>query len=69
LENLAVTTLSAAVAEAVSPQIRDMIRQQLDKAVTEQFELSDMLINMGWYPAYDEPMEQIKKVFEKYQNI
>lgn len=60
-----VTTLAAAAAEAVNPQLRDILRKQLDKAVTEHFELSDMLINKGWYPANDEPMQQIKSGYKK----
>lgn len=36
------TSLSAAVAEAVNPELRAMLKQQLDKAVTEHFDLSDM---------------------------
>lgn len=50
-----VISLTAAAAEAVNPELRQMLGKQLDKAVTEHFELSDMLINKGWYPAYDEP--------------
>jgi similar to spore coat protein len=65
----AVTSLSAAAAEAVNPELREMLRGQLDKAVTEHFELSDILINKGWYPAQDEPMEQLKNDYENSQSL
>lgn len=65
----AVTSLSAAAAEAVNPQLREMLRGQLDKAVTEHFELSDIVINKGWYPAQDQPMEQLKQEYESSQNL
>lgn len=65
----AVTSLSAAAAEAVNPELRDMLRGQLDKAVTEHFELSDIVINKGWYPVQDEPMEQLRNDYENSQTL
>ncbi|EKQ55579.1 MULTISPECIES: spore coat protein [unclassified Clostridium] len=65
----AVTSLSAAAAEAVNPELREMLRGQLDKAVTEHFELSDIVINKGWYPAQDQPMEQLKNEYENSQSL
>lgn len=59
------TSLSAAVAEAVNPELRKILKQQLDKAVTEHFELSDIVINKDWYPAQEQPMKQLQ---EEYQN-
>lgn len=41
----AVTSLSAAAAEAVNPELREMLRGQLDKAVAEHFELSDIAVD------------------------
>ncbi|WP_297426800.1 spore coat protein [Clostridium sp.] len=65
----AVTSLSAAASEAANPQLREMLRGQLDKAVTEHFELSDIVINKGWYPAQDQPMEQLKNEYENSQSL
>lgn len=64
-----ITSLASATAEAVNPQLRNMLGQQLDKAVTEHFELTDMVIKKGWYPAFDEPIEQIRKEYNEAQNI
>lgn len=65
----AVTSLSAAAAEAVDPDLRDMLRSQLDKAVTEHFELSDMVIDKGWYPAQDSAIEQLKNEYAASQEL
>ncbi|WP_315071720.1 spore coat protein [uncultured Clostridium sp.] len=64
-----VTSLSAAAAEAVNPELREILRCQLDKAVTEHFNLSDMVINKGWYQAQDEPIEQLKNEYEDSQSL
>lgn len=65
----AVTSLSAAATEAVNPELREMLRSQLDKAVTEHFELSDMAVNKGWYQAQDSPIEQLRNEYESSQNL
>jgi hypothetical protein len=31
----------------------------------EHFQLSDILINKGWYPTQNEPIEQLKEGYEK----
>lgn len=65
----AVTSLSTAAAEAVNPELRNMLREQLDKAVDEHFELSDMIIDKGWYQAQAEPIEQLRSEYEDSQNL
>lgn len=64
-----ITSLATATAEAANPQLRQMLAEQLDKAIGEHFQLSDMLIDKGWYPAYDEPIEQLKKDYKQSQNL
>lgn len=65
----AVTSLSAAASEAVNPELRNMLREQLDKAVDEHFELSDMVIDKGWYSAQESPIEQLKNEYEDSQSL
>jgi similar to spore coat protein len=65
----AVTSLSAATAEAVNPDLREMLRCQLDKAVSEHFELSDIAMEKGWYTAQDDPMEQLRNEYEASQEL
>lgn len=55
-----VTALSNAAAEAVNPDLRNMLRTQLDTAVKDHFELSDLMIRKGWYPAYASPQDQLQ---------
>lgn len=43
----AVTSLASADAEAVDPNLRTILKIQLDATVKEHFELSDMLIERG----------------------
>lgn len=65
----AVTSLSAAAVEAINPELRDILRNQLDKAVIEHFDLSDMSIEKGWYSAQDEPIEQLRIEYESSQSL
>jgi similar to spore coat protein len=64
-----VTSLSAAAVEAVNPVLRKRLQHQLDKAVREHFELTDILINKGWYPAFDMPIEQVRKEYNETQSL
>lgn len=64
-----ISALSLAVSEAVNPELRQMLKQQLDQAVNEHFELADAAVNKGWYPAQDEPIEQLKRSYEKSQRL
>lgn len=63
-----VTLLSGAAAEAINPELRSLLRGQLDTAIKEHFQLSDILINKGWYPAFDSPQDQLKKENNMSQN-
>ncbi len=63
-----VTLLSSAAAEAINPELRSLLRGQLDTAVKEHFQLCDILINKGWYPAFDSPQDQLKKENNMSQN-
>lgn len=65
----AVTSLAAAAAEAVNPELRELLRGQLDKAVAEHFELSDIVVDKGWYSAKEAPMEQLRNEYENSQNL
>ncbi|MDP4087726.1 MAG: spore coat protein [Bacillota bacterium] len=64
-----VTSLSTAAVETVNPELRSLLRCQLDNAVKEHFQLSDILIKKGWYPAFDTPQDQLKKEEQMSQNM
>ena len=65
----AVTTLSAAASEAVNPDLRNLLRSKLDIAVKEHFELSDLAVKKGWYPAFESPESQLKQEKEEAQDL
>lgn len=65
----AVTSLSTAAAEAVNPELRNMLREQLNKAVDEHFELSDIVIDKGWYQAQAQPIEQLRNEYEDSRHL
>jgi similar to spore coat protein len=62
-------SLAAAAAEAVNQELRTMLMSQLDTAVKEHFELSDLLIKKGWYPAFENPKDQLKMSYEDSQSL
>ncbi|NLZ49185.1 MAG: spore coat protein [Clostridiales bacterium] len=60
-----ILALVSAATEAVNPDIRNMLQDQLDTAIKDHYELLDLLIRKGWYPAYDKPEDQLKKQGEE----
>jgi similar to spore coat protein len=64
-----ITSLSMASAEATNPQLRQLLKSQLDTAINEHFELSDLLIKKGWYPAFAKPEQQLKTSYDGIQNL
>jgi similar to spore coat protein len=57
----ALTGISLAASDTVNPELRNILGDQLDAAIREHFELSDIAIRKGWYPAYDNPQDQLNK--------
>ncbi|MDS0527369.1 spore coat protein [Clostridium sp. SHJSY1] len=64
-----VTSLTSAAAEATNPELREILKNQLDNAVNEHFELTDILISKEWYSVYDDPTEQLRKEYEEAKGI
>jgi similar to spore coat protein len=42
-----------ALSEAASPQVRTLLKQQLDTAVTAHEQLSNFMMSKGWYTPYN----------------
>ena len=55
-----ISSLSKATIEAVNPQLRNLLDSQLTSAVGEHHRLSDIMVNKGWYPAYQDPQQLLK---------
>lgn len=64
-----ISTLSMAATEAVNPSLRQLIDTQLKVAVDDHHRLSDMMIKKNWYPAYDNPTQQLRNEVRESQNI
>lgn len=54
-----VKNYAAALAETVSPQVRDTLRRQLDTAIGTHGRITNYMMAKGYYHAYD-PREQIR---------
>lgn len=55
-----ITSLAMATSETVNPELRQILDRQLTAAVAEHHELSDIALKKSWYPAYDDPTQQLK---------
>ncbi|GLC31259.1 spore coat protein [Clostridium omnivorum] len=61
--------LTKAVIEAVNPDLRDILRNQLDACINEHYRLVDIVSNKGWYKTYSNPQNQIKQDLNQIQDI
>ncbi|MDP4151841.1 MAG: spore coat protein [Bacillota bacterium] len=48
-----VTTYAKAITEAATPAVRNVLKKQLDEAISYQEQLSSYMMKKGWYNAYD----------------
>lgn len=62
-----VKTYASAITEATTPAVRQILKKQLDEAITFQEQLSAFMINKGWYNASN-INEQIQKDLMQSQN-
>lgn len=62
-------SLALFAARAINPDLRERLNFMLDSAIKDYFELADLSIRKGWYPAYDTPQEQLVKAFNDSENL
>lgn len=62
-----VKAYSAAITEASTPTVRNLLKKQLDQAISFQEQVGSYIAERGWYNAYDAG-EQIKTDAETTQN-
>jgi similar to spore coat protein len=48
-----VKNYATAVTEAATPEVRAILRKQLDEAISTHEQVSNYLMKKGWYNAYD----------------
>lgn len=64
-----IASLAKATAKAINPELRKILASQLDSTIKNHFELADIAIRKGWYPAYDSPEEQLTKIYNDSENL
>lgn len=64
-----IITLAKFASKIINPDLRTIIDSQLDSAIKDHFELVDIAIRKGWYPALDTPEEQLTKAYNNSENL
>ena len=59
LSKSGIKNISLAISETTSPEVRNVLRRQLDDAIDSHQKISSLMINKGWYHAQNID-EQIK---------
>jgi similar to spore coat protein len=65
----AITILTKVLTETTNSQLRDTLKTELTTCVNSHHRLSDIVINKGWYPAQDQPMQQLQKDYENSKSL
>lgn len=48
-----VKTYASAITESATPEVRNLLKRQLDEAISFQEQVSSFMMKKGWYDAYD----------------
>lgn len=64
-----VNALSMAATETANPKLRDLLKNQLNDALTEHYELTDIAMKKGWYNAYTDPEQQLKTTVQETSTL
>jgi similar to spore coat protein len=63
-----VKNLASAITEAATPEVRSLLKQELDNAITFQEKLSVYMQTKGWYNAFN-MKQQIQTDLQNASNI
>jgi similar to spore coat protein len=61
-----IKSCAAALSETATPQVRTVLRKQLDQAITGHETLTNFMMSKGWYDAFN-PTNQIKMDLQNAQ--
>ena len=53
--------ITKASIESINPELRQLLNTQLTDTLNLHHELADLMISKGWYPANDDPNQQLQK--------
>lgn len=60
----ALTSLVKTIGETSNPQMREVLKQQLNTSIKNHFRLVDIATEKEWYKPYLNPMDQMKEDYE-----
>lgn len=58
-----------AAAESTNPQIRQLLSRQITNCLQNHYQLSDLAIRKNWYPAYQDPQQQMQMGMKESQKL
>ncbi|MCX8130958.1 MAG: spore coat protein [Clostridia bacterium] len=64
----AIKSYAMALSETASPQVRDVLRRQLDVAIGTHERITNYMMDKGYYHAYN-PQEQIRVDMKAADNV
>ncbi|KLU62975.1 spore coat protein F precursor [Peptococcaceae bacterium CEB3] len=65
----ALGALAGAIAEASTPELRQILKNDLTAALKMHFSLSDLCINNDWYEPNLSPAEQLKRDYSNSTHL
>ncbi|KGK92084.1 coat protein F [Desulfosporosinus sp. HMP52] len=58
-------SMSMAITETTNPQLREILKKQLNSAIQNHFRLVDLSVQNNWYLPRSTPIEQVKQDYEE----
>ncbi len=64
-----VNALAMAATESANPKLREILKNQLNDAIAENYELADIAMKKGWYNAYTDPDQQLRTTVQETASL
>jgi similar to spore coat protein len=64
-----ISMLSKAITETINPQLRQILSNQINSSINNHFNLSDLVIQKGWYKPYENPITLVKQDVQEVQTM
>ncbi|AFQ44182.1 spore coat protein [Desulfosporosinus meridiei] len=58
-------SMSMAITETTNPQLREILKRQLNSSIQNHFRLVDLSVQNNWYLPRSTPIEQVKQDYEE----
>ncbi len=63
------STMAMSVTETTNPQLREILKKQLNEVVRHHFRLVDLSVQNNWYLPRLAPIEQVRRDYEEAQSL